>query len=318
MINRNDLTNSWQSTNDQAQTRQQKKNIADRMFWVNGASDAFVTSACDLLIDTVPLSILQNLERDGYSFVLKDLVSTGRPNLENVFNSVTGEKDPDAFNYTGGLHEPEFRHITIAEYVVKKKNAGEQDADAQPQRELEKAQFWQNAVIHEIGHQVAIYIGIAQANKILPGQHNDTESLQRALNQKNMLNFLGITESTEFKQVHNKEVANIPSSQGMGYFTDTRDIEKNPRSIARHETFAESFDILMRGSDSTYNFSNFVSYFPETLNLVYRLTKEQYPDFEAHPALDCVLHKADNDYSNSGNGLQEQAQASSFSGGRMP
>jgi hypothetical protein len=46
---------------------------------------------------------------------------------------------------------------------------------------------------------------------------------------------------------------------------------------ARQETYAEGFDVLMRGPNSTYNYENFKRYFPNTLAELKRELGSRYP-----------------------------------------
>ncbi len=246
-------------------------NPVRQLIWTDGVSMPFLRKAYRLFLEKVPDAVIQNLLDEGYSIVLKERITRNRPDLH-----------PD-FNYTGGLHLEGERAILIAQNIIGR-------ATGEPIETL----YWGNALLHEIGHRVAFHLGRTRAKGILPNPA-DPENLAR-LREKNSLNLWGVTEGADFRNAYLADYDALTEEMRaldikFAYFTTPRIKDGNPLEKARQETFAEAFDILLRGPESRFNYENFTRYLPRTLRATCRILQAHYPDFQPHPALQPLLEK---------------------------
>lgn len=195
--------------------------------------------------------LLEALVNDGYTLSLKSYVTQNRQDLA----------DSQALNYTGGLNEPESKRTTVAE-TIHIKNTDPPD--------WQLNRFWQNSVIHELGHALADIIGRQKAAAMT----NPDEAELKAKVEK-----WGASELPEFTTAWQADYDQMPKEvQEMwlpiGYYVSVG--KDGKRTVSRQETFAETFDILVRGKYSTYNHDNFQQYFPRTLQAVANLIENHF------------------------------------------
>lgn len=255
--------------------------ILNQLVWRLDASQDFVEQALELMGDKLPDALLRDLAADNYSFALVHLVSSGCDDLKKPVLQGTDISEKDL---SGGLHLEGDRCIRVAEYL-RNKNTGAE----------EKAQRWQNAIVHEVGHWVVHVIGRKKAMLIKPSVSLPLDRQFARLNERGDLNYYGITESRQFKDAYFKDFNAMPEdvrehNDKLAYFTYPR-MNHVPEPRARQEAFAESFDILARGSASDYNFKLFTTHFLNTLKAVADIVREAYPEFKVHPETQAFLDK---------------------------
>jgi hypothetical protein len=135
-------------------------------------------------------------------------------------------------DYTGGYHTygPKGKFIVIAEEIKQSKTG-----------EWKRNTIWENSITHEIGHAASYVLG-------------------------------GLSETPAFKAAWTEDLAAMPDDlkaekredgfpNRFKYFTQDGDNAERGRS----ETFAEGFDVLLRGEASHFNHAIFTRRFPKVL-----------------------------------------------------
>jgi|GEM_PF-4447079 len=233
--------------------------LAERLV-TGGASPAFVAKVRAKLAE-LPAALLRDLIEGGYRIEANRDVRQGRPHL-----------NPDN-DYTGGFHShgDAVRYIVVAE-KIKMKASGE----------WVDSVVWENAVNHEIGHALAYVIGEEEARR------TSAPELELWYRKK------GISETPEYREAWRLDYQAIPDElkqqwrdrlENMFYYF----VHPDPGGWyqrARQETFAEGFDVLLRGPRSSFNYENFTRRFPRALAEQRRMLEARYgPAFPVFPAL---------------------------------
>jgi hypothetical protein len=213
---------------------------------IGGASPEFVARVKAHLKEHVPEPILRDMLKDGYRIEVNARVRQGREDLH---------EDND---YTGGFHSygPKGKFIIIAEEIKHIKSG-----------EWRKSVVWENAVNHEIGHAAAYILGEREAERLAPCD-------AKKIGQPDWYATKGISESPEFRAAWGRDYTALPDElkqeklpngkiNSFYYFIHSDGNGWYQRG--RQETFAEGFDILLRGKASAFNYENFTRYFPRAL-----------------------------------------------------
>lgn len=223
---------------------------------VSGAAKPeFVAKVRALVARSFTPELIRDLLRAGYRVSADERVRQGREGLH-----------PDN-DTRGGFHShgPEGNLIVVAEKV--KLIGSERWVDSE---------FWENAVVHEIGHALAYIHGEAEARRV--GRADARQARWYRLK--------GLSESPEFRRAWNDDFDAMPAdlkrqwtekklSNPFYYF-----VHPDPGGWyqrARQETFAEGFDVLVRGSRSSYNHDAFVARFPRALAVIRAELGGRYP-----------------------------------------
>lgn len=109
---------------------------------------------------------------------------------------------------------------------------------------------WRNSAVHECGHALD--------------------------------NINGFTDSAEFIAAWEEDVRDMPEAVRRPSLEDgSRNdfyyyLNPGVPGYARRETFAEGFDVLLRGEASSFNHENFHRHFPRTLAVMRRLLEARY------------------------------------------
>ncbi len=237
-------------TSTLTQQVQLKLAVIQQLLRPQGVSAGFEQQVKRLLLEKIPLPILSRLAQQGVTLDLKHHITANQP-----------EKETAQFylNERGGLYEPARKATTVAEKV--------HQLQTQPPIWIEN-QYWQNSVIHELGHVMADDLGETLA-KEMPFDHPDKKRLEN----------WGVSEHALFRQAWEKDYQALPNafkSQTSPIAYYLQDHQQVPFGIGRQETFAECVDILLRGSASTYNFQTFTQHFPNTLKATQTLLEQEF------------------------------------------
>jgi hypothetical protein len=223
----------------------------------DGASSCFTERVKNLLVQDVPEEILSDLVTNGYRLSLRHHITENRPDLENT---------QFILNERGGLNEPLLKRVTIGEWV--------NQIGASPPIWL-KNLYWENAVIHELGHA----LGDIWAKRCADNSTNNTLSEEL----KTDLLGWGASELPAFKtpwfedynlMAESIKNPNQGSASPLAYYLDAN--FDNRYHVGRRETFAEMFDVLIRGTRSSYNYDLFNQHFPRAKAAMKQLLKSQY------------------------------------------
>ena len=224
------------------------------------ASPEFIGHVRGHMARTIPAPILRELVKAGYRIEINTRIREGREDL-----------DPEN-DLVGGFHSygPKGKFIIIAEFY--KLADGSKWAS-----NMTWQNGWQNGIDHEIGHAIAYLMGERAAAKAEAAGEADFPGWYRTK---------GMSESPEFYAAWKRDYEAIPAELkepyrpdgGKNYFYYFLAPDKAPDTVgwyqrARQETFAEGFDILLRGKDSLANYDNFRRYFPRSMEVL-RLTLE--------------------------------------------
>jgi hypothetical protein len=242
--------------------------VVDRLVYRgSGTSRAFVGKIKSHLREKIPAAILRDMLADGYRIEVAHRPRKGRRKLHHDYD------------YSGGFNSygPRGRYIVISQEI--------RDLVDQKWRANE---VWVNGIDHEIGHAVGYVLGEREAARRLV-EHAPVagQTLWFALK--------GISEHIDFRNAWQADYEAIPAHLKSPLLPDLRPNtfyyflrpDKYERKAgqkkseletgslaperdgwfqrARQETFAEGFDVLLRGSASTFNYENFVRYFPRSL-----------------------------------------------------
>ena len=211
------------------------------------ASAEFVARVKEHLRSNLPERILRDMLDDGYRIEVNARVRQGREDLH---------EDND---YTGGFHSygPAGKFIIVAEEIKHKKSG-----------EWRPSRVWENAVNHEIGHAGAYILGERAAAEM------DAAGAPKE-GQREWYATKGITESPAFRAAWKKDFDAMPAAvkreaapgeKVNDFYYYTHPDENGWYQRARQETFAEGFDVLLRGARSAFNYENFTKHFPRTLD----------------------------------------------------
>lgn len=224
---------------------------------VAGASPEFVAKVKAHLRANVPEPILRDMLADGYRIEINARVRQGREDLH---------EDNDL---TGGFHSygPQGKFIVIAEEIKHAKSG-----------EWRKSVVWENAVNHEIGHAAAYILGEREAARLSPGDGpKEGQALWYATK--------GISESPEFRTAWQQDFETmpealkqetLPNGKPNRFLYFTHPDENGWFQRARQETFAEGFDILLRGKASAFNYRNFTRRFKKSLPAIKAALERAY------------------------------------------
>jgi hypothetical protein len=208
-----------------------------------------------LVARTFPPELIRDLLRGGYRIAADETVRQGREGLH---------ADNDT---RGGFHS----HGANGNLIVVSEKLKLIGSD-----EWVESRYWENAVIHEIGHALAYIHGEDEA-RALAG----TDPRQARWYRKK-----GLSESPDFRRAWNDDFDAMPAEKKSQY---TAEKLTNPfyyfvhpdvggwYQRARQETFAEGLDVLLRGPRSTYNHDDFVRHFPRALAELKRELGTRYP-----------------------------------------
>ena len=217
------------------------------------ASKPFAFQARKTMSDYLPAALLRDILNENYEVHIKRRLRTARPDLH-----------PD-LDYTGGLHErgPKGNRISVAERVK-----------LLDTRKWVNNGYWRNGVFHEVGHVVDSILGVKNAGRL------KNQTVRQAVEK------YGVSSDPAFRRAWKKDINAMPVelkqqwidglSNQFYYFLYERN--KDGFRRARQETFAEAFDILLRGKGSTFNYHQFAAHFPHSLAAVRKLTLAAYPD----------------------------------------
>jgi hypothetical protein len=219
------------------------------------ASPAFVAKVRALVARTFPPDLIRDLLKSGYRVAADRSVRQGREGLH---------EDNDL---RGGFHShgANGNLIVVAE-KLKLSGSGR----------WVPSEYWENAVIHEIGHALAYIHGEAEAKRAAATDPR----------QARWYRMKGLSESPAFREAWNRDFDAMPAELKAEW---TADKLSNPFYYyvhpdaggwfqrARQETYAEGFDVLLRGARSTYNSANFARYFPRALAELKRELGGRYP-----------------------------------------
>lgn len=228
--------------------------LISRLVRNTGATPGFENKVRELLRTTLPQPILRQIVADGYCLRVQDHITQGRPELTEKQNYL---------NQGGGFNEPAAKQTTIAEKVL---------ITMDKQTRWEDSVFWQNAVIHELGHVIADLMARKRT-----GALTDPDDATATL--KTSLLGWGISEAPAFKEAWQKDYEALPknlkgSDSPIAYYLNP-DYEGG-FNVGRRETFAEAFDVLLRGKESTFNYNHFRTHFSNTLQATRNLLQEAY------------------------------------------
>jgi hypothetical protein len=221
-----------------------RANLAGQL--VSGAaSPAFVARVRAHVAKTFPPDVLRALLGAGYRIAADATVRQGREGLH---------EDNDT---RGGFHS----HGTSDNLIVvaeKVKLIGS--------NEWVDSAYWENAINHEIGHALAYINGEAEAQAAASVDPRQARWYRKK----------GASESPAFREAWRQDYEAMPAEmkkqwgadklENKFYYyvhPDAGDLKWFQR--ARQETYAEGFDVLLRGAASSYNYENFKRYFPRAL-----------------------------------------------------
>lgn len=234
----------------QREVLQNKITLINQMVVANGVTSRFDQQVKQLLLSKLPNRILTALNDFGYKLHLKHHIT-----------DQDQEREARQFylNERGGLNEPKRKITTIAERV--------HQLQSQPPIWLENI-YWQNSVLHELGHVIADHMGQTLASEMAADHPS-----------KDRLSDWGASEHDYFIKAWEKDFQAL--SPGMksdksplAYFL--QDHLTVPYGIGRQETFAECVDILLRGSDSAFNNNLFNQNLPNALKATQTLIEQFY------------------------------------------
>jgi hypothetical protein len=216
--------------------------LADML--VSGAAKPeFVEKVRGLVARTFPPELIRDLLRSGYRIAADETVRQGREGLH---------ADNDT---RGGFHS----HGANGNLIVVAEKVKLIGSD----RWVESA-YWENAVIHEIGHALAYIHGEAEAQAAAAADPRQARWYRKK----------GLSESPAFRAAWNLDFDAMPEELKKQW---TEEKLSNPffyyvhpdvggwYQRARQETYAEGFDVLLRGERSSYNQANFTRCFPRAL-----------------------------------------------------
>jgi hypothetical protein len=219
------------------------------------ASPEFVARVRAHMARTIPAPVLHELAQGGYKIHIDERIRQGREDLH---------EDND---YTGGFHSygPQGKFIIIAE-KIKHKKSGEWRANG----------VWENAIDHEIGHAVAYLLGERAA--VAAEKAGDKDQAKWYAEK-------GLSENPEFRDAWRQDFEAMPGAvkaeapEGApvnDFYYFVHPDENGWYQRARQETWAEGFDILLRGERSRFNYDNFSKYFPRSMAVLHRLLEAEY------------------------------------------
>ena len=211
---------------------------------VSGAArPEFVAKVRDLVARTFPPDLIRDLLKGGYRIAADETVRQGREGLH---------EDNDT---RGGFHS----HGAKGNLIVVAERLKLIGSDRWVESE-----YWENAVIHEIGHALAYLHGEAEVHRAASSDPRQARWYRRK----------GLSESPAFREAWNRDFDAMPSELKKEWTADKVQnyffYYVHPDAggwyqRARQETYAEGFDVLLRGSRSSFNYANFTRYFPRAL-----------------------------------------------------
>jgi hypothetical protein len=147
------------------------------------------------------------------------------------------------FDYTGGLTDwgPLGSFVMVAEHMKKDGAGGPSWIDNLN---------WRNSAVHECGHAIDNINGFTDTAEFRETWQADFQAMPEAVR---------------------KPVREDGSRNEFYYF-----LNQQTPGYAYRETFAEAFDVLLRGEASSFNYQNFQRYFPRTLAAVRRILEARY------------------------------------------
>jgi hypothetical protein len=223
---------------------------------VSGAArPEFVAKVRALVARTFPPELIRDLLQGGYRIAADRSVRQGREGLH---------ADNDT---RGGFHS----HGANGNLIV----VAEQVKLVGSERWVE-SEYWENAVIHEIGHALAYLHGEAEALRTADWDSRQARWYRRK----------GLSESPAFREAWKQDFEAMPAELKAEWTADKLEnkfyyyVHPDPGGWyqrARQETYAEGFDVLLRGERSTYNHANFTRHFPKALAELRRELGSRYP-----------------------------------------
>jgi hypothetical protein len=223
---------------------------------VSGAArPEFVAKVRALAARTFPPDLIRDLLKSGYRVAADESVRQGREGLH---------EDNDT---RGGFHSHggNGNLIVVAERLKLIGSA----------RWVE-SEYWENAVIHEIGHALAYIHGEAEVERAALSDPRQARWYRRK----------GLSESPAFREAWNRDFDAMPAELKKQWTADKLQnffyYYVHPDAggwyqRARQETYAEGFDVLLRGPRSSFNQANFTRYFPRALAEIRRDLGSRYP-----------------------------------------
>jgi len=147
-------------------------------------------------------------------------------------------------DYTGGLNDwgPLGNFIMVAERIRSVKTL-----------DWMESQVWRNAVVHECGHAVDHVLKATDSSEIREAWAHDLAAMPEAA-----------------------KAESSPDGRKNPFYYFVRPGPDGSFDRARQETWAEGFDILMRGEASSFNYANFQAHFPRTLAAMRGLLEARY------------------------------------------
>jgi hypothetical protein len=225
------------------------------------ASPGFVEKVRALVARAFPPDVIRDLLRDGYHIDANDSVRQGREHL-HVDNDTRG-----GFHNRGA----EFKYIVVAERLRLIDST-----------EWVESNSWENAVIHEIGHALAYIHGEAESQRAAVSDPLQARWYRRK----------GLSESPKFREEWRRDFEAMPADMKEKEWVDPASGKTLANRFryyvhpdvggtyqrARQETYAEGFDVLLRGERSRFNHSVFTRYFPHALAEIRRELGARYPE----------------------------------------
>ncbi|MCX5794379.1 MAG: hypothetical protein NTY77_02635 [Elusimicrobia bacterium] len=147
------------------------------------------------------------------------------------------------YDYTGGLTDwgPLGNFVMVAEHMKKDGKDGAAWIDNLN---------WRNSAVHECGHAIDNINGFTDTPEFRDAWQADFQAMPEAVK---------------------KPVRQDGGRNEFFYFLNQR-----TPGYAYRETFAEAFDVLLRGEASSFNHDDFHRYFPRTLAAVRRILEARY------------------------------------------
>jgi hypothetical protein len=213
----------------QSQVRFAQDATLDALVVREGASEEFYLRV-RALVSRLPPGVLFSARELGYRIQIKEFVTQGRPELQPVNDTL------------GGLHSwgKKENLIIVAEKVLVE--LLDDDGVFRGRREWQDSRYWENAVLHELGHVLDRAHGLA-----------DDPAVRAAMD----ADFSDIPD--ELRRVR------MPDGRPNRFYYFLQRTDELLSERARSEICAESFDVLLRGERSSYNYANFTAHLPRTL-----------------------------------------------------
>ena len=201
----------------------------DRLLVKDGASEEFYAKVRRLAASLPPEALRAALAL-GYTVRVTGYVTEGRPDLDSSYDRGSGLHD---WGERGNF-------VIVAEHVLV--DVRGPDGRPRPLGEWQESVFWENALVHEMGHV-----------------------LDAAFRLSSDPAFIGAWEEDYAAMPGQVKTRQLPDGKPNKFYYFLRPGSDGSFKGSRAETCAEAFDVLLRRERSDYNFGNFTAYLPRTL-----------------------------------------------------